>query len=115
MHHKEIIQKSISVVNQRGQEYGEASQSFIRIATIASTILNRAVTAYDVSAILLAVKLGRISNDRTHEDSFVDGINYLAFMHQFADSKLPKAVMEDRLAEVQGGLIDAVHDMKGAK
>lgn len=108
MHHTQVIQKSIAVVQQRGQEYGDASASFIRIASLATVLLNKAVSAYDVATILFAVKLGRIAHDRANDDSFVDGINYLAFMNQFAEAKLPKASIDNMLAEINSGLADAI-------
>lgn len=58
--------------------------SFDKISKIASIILGKQVTPYDVATILHAMKLSRISNDPTNPDHYIDGINYMAFMGQFA-------------------------------
>lgn len=84
MDHKEILKEAAALLSDRGQDYGALEQNFDRIRTVASVLLNREVTRYEVAAILFATKIGRLGEKRKH-DSFVDGINYLAFMGQFAE------------------------------
>ncbi len=84
MHHQDLLSAAKATISQRGQEYGDALPSFVRAANIASAILNRKVTAFDVSVVMMAVKMSRLANQREHEDSWVDLAAYVAFAAQFA-------------------------------
>jgi hypothetical protein len=83
--HKEILKEAAAILSSRGNEYGDMKSIHEKIANIATLTLNKTITAYDVAMILHAVKLGRIAHDRSHKDSFVDGVNYLAFAAELAD------------------------------
>lgn len=88
MNHREAIDKALDVLSPREETYGSPQENFGRIAKIAAVLLNRNVSEWEVAAFLLATKLGRIPNDPTYEDSYIDGINYLAFMAEFKDGVL---------------------------
>lgn len=83
----ETLRSAADLIEQRGQLYGDARKNFRRISKIASVILGRDVTRYEVATILLAVKLGRMPEDPSYADSYDDGINYLAFMKMFRDEQ----------------------------
>jgi hypothetical protein len=78
MKKEDMLAKSADLLVERGNMYGEVRQNFARIAACAMGMLGRNVTMYEVAVILLAVKLGRMSEDPTYVDSYLDGINYLA-------------------------------------
>lgn len=80
---EETLRNAAELISERGRIYGDAGINFTRIAKIASVIRGIETTRYDVAAILLAVKLGRIPEDPQYGDSYDDGINYLAFMKMF--------------------------------
>ena len=80
---QQTLRAAAALIEERGAVYGDARQNFARIARIASTILGKEVSRYDVATILLAVKLGRVPEDPAYADSYDDGINYLAFMKMF--------------------------------
>ena len=82
-HPGETLRAAADLLEQRGKVYGSPQKNFRRIARIASVILGRDVSRYEVATILLAVKLGRMPEDPTYSDSYDDGINYLAFMKMF--------------------------------
>ena len=84
MNHRDILNSAITTIGQRGQEYGDVLPSFVRAANIASSVLDRKITAFDVAAIMVAVKLSRLANNREHTDSWVDLVAYTAFAAQFA-------------------------------
>jgi hypothetical protein len=94
---KQILTTSIDIIGSRAEEYGDASQSFSRASTIASTMLDKTITAYDVSIILMAVKMARIAQNKTHMDSYVDLAAYTAFAAQFSNAKATEAVEANRL------------------
>lgn len=82
---KETLEKALSLIGEREKTYGSAEENFQRIANIASNILGKNISRYEVAAVLVAVKLGRMSNDPGYVDSYDDAINYLAFMKMFRE------------------------------
>lgn len=76
---KFFIEKASDLISgERAENYGDATQSFNRIATIWSAILGFDVTAEQVAACMIGLKLGRLSNEMKHEDSWVDIVGYAA-------------------------------------
>jgi len=86
-------------LRERGDQYGPVEECFNRVCTIASVMLNRTVTPYEVAMIEVAVKLGRLQNARDLQDNYIDSINYLAFAAQFISAKPDNATIEDDIAE----------------
>lgn len=84
MNHIEIMTQAVHTLQSRGNQYGPVEASFDKISKIATLVLNKEITPYDVACILHSVKLSRMSNDPTGPDHYVDGINYMAFMAQFS-------------------------------
>lgn len=87
-------------MNERGSQYGAVEECFDRIAQIASIVLNKQITAYDVAMIQVATKLGRLQEARTLDDNYIDMINYTAFAAQFAKRNETPTAMEDDIAEM---------------
>ena len=87
-------------MNERGSQYGAVEECFDRIAKLASIILNKEITAYDVAIIQVATKLGRLQEARTLDDNYIDMINYTAFAAQFAKANETQTAMEDDIAEM---------------
>ena len=100
--HKDVLASADAVLKQRGEQYGPADTMFDRISIVASVILNKPISAYDVSMIMVALKLARMQEDRTYDDNYVDAINYLAFAAQFASSEesIEVAVEDDIKSKV---------------
>lgn len=86
MHHQDVLNTAINTIRERGKEYGDVLPSFVRAANIASAILDRRVTAFDVSVVMIAVKMSRLAQNKEHEDSWIDLVAYTAFAAQFAAS-----------------------------
>ena len=82
---EDTLRNAADLMNERGKLYGDIRQNFSRIAKIASTIIGRDVSRYEIAVVLLSVKLGRIPEDPGYGDSYDDGINYLAFMKMFRE------------------------------
>lgn len=85
MDHKDALKEAAMTVAVRHEEYGEARFCFNRIANLASIMLGRHITEYDVAIIMVAVKMGRLEESRHKKDTYIDAINYLAFATEFAD------------------------------
>lgn len=96
MEYREIMEKTIDIFHERASQYGDLHEMLDRQAKIATLILNKPITAYDIPMIQHACKLGRLPGDRSKLDSYVDGINYLAFAGMLATGK----ALEDEIAEL---------------
>jgi len=62
----------------RAKEYGPARKNHERIAGIWSIILEHEITPEQVVACMVGLKLARLSEDMTKDDSWVDIIGYAA-------------------------------------
>ena len=62
----------------RPKEYGPARKNHERIAQIWSIILEQEITPEQVVACMVGLKLARLSEDMTKDDSWVDIIGYAA-------------------------------------
>ena len=62
----------------RAKEYGPARKNHERIAQIWSIILEQELTPEQVVACMVGLKLARLSEDMTKDDSWVDIIGYAA-------------------------------------
>lgn len=82
--HRDVLTTCATLIGERGKEYGEAKENFARIADIATIILSRPISEYDVAMVMVAVKLGRLHTSRSKLDSYTDAINYMAFGAEFA-------------------------------
>jgi hypothetical protein len=87
VNHKEALKNAAVILNDRAREYGGEEACFKRIADLASIVLNKAISEYDVAMILHCVKLGRLQEARQKDDNYIDAINYLAFGAQFAKTE----------------------------
>ena len=73
------LNECAALIGERGQDYGGIEENFDRIARIASEVIGMPITAYEVSIVLVATKLARMSGARDKRDNYLDAINYLAF------------------------------------
>ena len=62
----------------RAKEYGPARKNHERIAQIWSIILEQDITPEQVVACMVGLKLARLTEDMTKDDSWVDIIGYAA-------------------------------------
>lgn len=89
MHHTDILTTAARTLNERGEEYGDASVCFDNIARIAGIVLQRVVSPYEVSVFHIATKLGRAAHSPAKADTWIDLANYAAFAGQFATQGQP--------------------------
>lgn len=86
--HLEVIKKALAALQKRGQTYDSTKsgveENFTRAAKIASLWLGKDVSPRDVALVLASVKMARIAIAPTHEDSFIDLCNYVAFGAAFS-------------------------------
>ena len=84
MNHKDVLYKSVSILNERGSNYGDIDEMFTDAALMASIVLGKDITKYDVTTIFEMVKLRRRRANPKLADNYIDNINYTAFSAQFA-------------------------------
>lgn len=76
---EDFLNKAEELINgPRAKEYGPAKFNHERIATIWGVILGRCITPEQVVACMIGLKLARLAEDSTKDDSWVDIIGYAA-------------------------------------
>lgn len=97
MDHREVLQTAFKLLSTRGLEYGDPEQCFGDAAAIATIMLRKPISKYDVAKVLEAVKLAREAESPHKTDSYVDRVNYIAFACQFAPER-PASQLEEEMA-----------------
>ena len=87
---KSILAEAEEVVNgSRHSDYGDARESFGRIATIASVMTGKELSPEDCCAVLMAVKLVRESFAHKR-DNLVDLCGYAHIMNELNENESEK-------------------------
>lgn len=73
------LKKALDCINgERVGSYGRPEDNFDRIASMWTAYLNRTVSGKDVAAMMIMVKLARISSGQYKDDNWVDIAGYAA-------------------------------------
>lgn len=81
----EALEQAGNLINgPRQAHYGPPSANFKRIADRWSQTLGMDVEPWQVCVMMADLKLARLANG-LHEDSFIDGIGYLALAAELSD------------------------------
>lgn len=87
---KSILSEAEEIVNgSRHSDYGDAKESFSRIATIASVMTGKELSPDDCCAVMMAVKLVRESFNHKR-DNLVDLCGYAHIMNEIVESEKKK-------------------------
>lgn len=74
-----ILVKADQIIRgDRAQEYGDAKESFTRIAILWGAILGVDISEADVARMMIALKISRLQKTADHADSWVDIAGYAA-------------------------------------
>ena len=85
----DILEFAGCLINgSREQSYGHPGESFARIAKMWSIVVGKDLDCTDVVLMLALLKVSRLSNDRTHLDSWVDLAGYAALGGELATMQL---------------------------
>lgn len=84
MNAQDILASAMTVLRTRGQEFGDTLPSFVRAANVASAVLDKKTTAFDLAVGEIAQRLSRIAHNREHTDSWIELCAYVAVAAQFA-------------------------------
>lgn len=75
----EVLHKAEQVVTKdRESQYGDPEDNFTVIARMWSAYLNESVTASDVAAMMILLKVARVASGQTVADNWVDIAGYAA-------------------------------------
>ena len=113
MNSKDILYKAAEIFNERGQNYGDIESMFKDAATMASIVLGKEITEYDITTIFEMVKLRRRRENPRLADNYIDNVNYTAFSAQFAlngnDGDKSAALAQQPIEEVSNAQNIHVH------
>ena len=90
--YSQILAKAQTILQDRQQSYGEASELHEAIARRWTAVLSErlsgeALSGYEVARMMAEMKAARMDLNGWHEDSLIDQINYLVIAYSIA-SKL---------------------------
>jgi len=89
MNHKEILASAVNTLKDRADLYGSEEDLFERVSILYNVMTGQQLSPYDINVVMVCVKLARMRYDRKVADNYVDAINYMSFMGQFAEVKNP--------------------------
>lgn len=100
MNRDQVLTQAGELINgQRAQDYGDPSRNFADIAALWSPILGQEIHPWQVALCIAQLKIARIFKTPTHEDSWVDGIGYLALGSELAvEEAVEAAAIRAKLA-----------------
>ena len=100
MNHTDVLTNAINILRDRDTKYGPVQEMFERTAKLASIILDRDVTPYEITVILKCLKDARKKYDRLNVEHYSDNINYEAFSYQFATATTDQAAEDAVMSEL---------------
>lgn len=72
-----VIEKVAATVKERGAVYGPPHKDFVRVAALWSAYLGVPIKAHQVPACMMLLKISRLAESPTHEDSLLDVAGYV--------------------------------------
>jgi len=99
--HSDILTQAAVTLADKHRRYGSVVDTFDRASLIATTVLGKHITLYDVSVIMHAMELAKISTKPTEDAHYVEGINSLALAAQFSRAEeQTKVALEEDIASM---------------
>jgi hypothetical protein len=84
--HLEILDEATRSITDHNIDYGEPAKNYERASALASMILNKPITPYEIAMIKLAVKLSRIAETPDLRKSYVEMIACAALAGDFINA-----------------------------
>lgn len=79
-----LTQAASLISGDRAKDYGDAGESFTRLAALWSPVLGVEITPEQVALCLTQLKVSRLIVTPTHTDSWVDAAGYIALGSEIA-------------------------------
>ena len=83
--YSDAIESVADILRERNINYGSPYSNHVAIAQIWSVLLGKDIGPEQVAMCMVAVKLSRLVNEPTHDDSWADIIGYGGLGRGFAD------------------------------
>jgi len=109
MKSQDVLNQANVAISENGKTFGDMNIAFTKAAVIASAMLERNVSNYDVAIILQAVSMSRLSFNQSHQGTWIDLAANTGIAAQFASPQMPKAEMP-MTAAVENELRNLVTD-----
>ena len=110
MNKTEVLERGIELITgDREKNYGSTHTNFSRIAALWSVVLDYDVDPHQVALCLAQLKVARLIETSDHEDSWCDGVGYLAIGAELA-TELPMPDWERELLQGEEPSIPKVGD-----
>jgi hypothetical protein len=115
MNRKQVLEDAVVSLEIRETELG--MNLFTKASTIASTLLDKRVSPYDVSMIEMALHLAKTTSRFKTDESWISMIMSAGYAAQYSSEKLslPEAVVSDNMTKIQNDIADTVEQMKPFK
>lgn len=92
----EVLTGAQTIINgDRAHDYGDATESFTRLAKLWSATLGQDVTPEQVALCLVQLKVSRLVNTPGHRDSWVDICGYAALGAEVAEPAVGVEAVDD--------------------
>lgn len=72
----------MEIIDQRAEHYGDPRSNHHRIAGLWSAYLDTTISAHDVAAMMVLLKIARAKLDPFHDDNITDAIGYAEIMRR---------------------------------
>lgn len=72
-----VISKVLETINNRGEAYGPPHKGMARTAQLWTGYLGVPITAHQVAACMMLIKISRLAETPQHEDSLLDVGGYV--------------------------------------
>lgn len=94
-----LFNEAISTIHARGAIYGHPYYNHKRIADLWSAYLDWPIQPHQAAICMALVKVSRLSETPTHEDSVKDLIAYAALYKTILDVEMDEDICEERSAQ----------------
>ena len=84
--HLDILDEATRSITDHNIDYGEPAKNYERASALASMILNKPITPYEIAIIKMAVKLSRIAETPDLRKSYVEMIACAALAGEFVNA-----------------------------
>lgn len=113
MNHTDVLSEAIRILKERDSKYGDVQEMFERTAKLASIILDKEVTPYEVVTIFKCVKDARKKNDPLNLEHYADNINYEAFAYQLKTAAFDRSIEDDINVAIAKKFAPVTQEMDG--
>lgn len=115
MNRKQVLEDAVICLEIRESDLG--MNMYTKASTIASTLLDKRVSPYDITMIEMALNLAKTTSKTKGEDSWISMITSAGYAAQYSSEKLslPEAVVSDNMIKIQNDIAETVEQMKPFK